>query len=145
MARYIDSALRENEVVIYRSGIHWASQMPLIISGALLLPIGIGIIFWGVAIHRYATTEIGLTNHRILAQWGLVAKSTIELNARKLSSVSVVQSKFQRHFKFGRIVISGSHDQHVPGIRDPHRFKYHFERTFGDSDAIPNKTTHNKS
>src|SRR5450759_2079326 len=105
MASYVDSTLLPNEVVIYRANaslwplfshlllgvllvavgmaliiVYWAtikdSTAELIV---LLLVIGIGLISLLLAFIRYKTTEFAVTDKRIIAKTGLIARKTVEM------------------------------------------------------------------
>lgn len=129
MGSYIVSALTKNEKVIYQGKISIWSLLPLIVLGFIFLGFfGIGLIFWVAAAIRYFTTELAITNKRVIAKFGLISRSTIEINIQKIESIQVRQGIIGRIFNFGSIVVSGAGNPQapVPGISSPLNFRRAF-------------------
>lgn len=129
MASYIEGALIKGEKVIYTGNISLWSLAPLIVFGLVTIWIfGLGLIFWVMAFIRYKTTELALTNKRIIAKFGFISRQTIELNISKVESIQVHQGILGRIFNFGTLVISGAGNPQapVPGINDPMSFRRAF-------------------
>ena len=128
MASYVDRALIEGESVAYTGHISLWSLAHLIVLGLLLLPIGVGLIFWLVAYIRYKTTELAVTNKRVIAKFGFISRHTVELNINKVESIQVIQSVAGRIFDFGSLIIAGTGTQQapIPGISDPMGFRKAF-------------------
>lgn len=142
MASYIDGALINGEQVTYIGHISLWSLAPLIILGFLLLPLfGIGIIFWLIAFVRYKTTELAITNKRVIAKFGFIRRKTIELNINKVESIQVDQGIPGRIFNYGSLVISGAGNPQapIPGISNPLNFRRMFMET-QDQAAQPKAT-----
>ena len=91
----------------------------------LLVVFGLGLIFWGYAYVKYKTTELAVTNRRVIAKFGFISRRTVELNITKVESVQVDQSALGRLFDFGTLVISGSggSQEPIPGISKPMAFR----------------------
>lgn len=90
---YVDRVLIKNEEVLYRATVSVWSLVPAIVLGVLLLPamgFGLLLLFW--AWIRYATTELAVTNKRVIAKTGLVQRKTIEMFLSKVESVQIDQS-----------------------------------------------------
>lgn len=132
MKRHIDETLSEGERVLYRARVSIWPFAPLILIGILLLPIGIGIAPLAFAIYRIRSTEVGFTNKRIVAKWGVVSRSMLELNVRKIDTIRVSQSKTGKFLKFGSLSIAGMSYQHapIPWIKNPEEFRQKFENEF---------------
>lgn len=129
MASYIEGALIQNEKIIYTGHISMWSQAPLLALGLLFIPaLGLGLVFWLVAYIRYKTTELAITNKRVIAKFGFVSRQTVELNITKIESIQVNQGVLGRVFDFGTLVISGAGNPQapIPGISDPMRFRRAF-------------------
>lgn len=97
--------------------------------GLLLLPLyGIGLILWASAAITYFTTELAITNKRVIAKFGLIRRDTIEMNISKVESIQVDQGILGRIFNFGSILVAGAGDPKapIPGISEPLKFR----RTF---------------
>lgn len=132
MASYIEGALIKDEKVAYTGNISLWSLAPLIILGLLLLPlVGLGLIFWLMAFIRYKTTELAVTNKRVIAKFGFISRKTIELNINKVESIQVDQGILGRIFNYGSLVISGAGNPQapIPGISDPMNFRRVFMET----------------
>ena len=129
MASYIQNTLIKDEKVIYEGKISIWSLIPLFVVGLILLPVfGLGLLFWIAAIIRYITTELAFTNKRVIAKFGFISRSTIELNLTKVESLQVNQGILGRIFNFGTLVISGAGNPQapIPGISDPMTFRRSF-------------------
>lgn len=132
MASYIEGALIQGEKVVYEGTISVWSLAPLIAVGVMLMPfVGIGLILWVMAFVRYKTTELAVTNKRVVAKFGFIRRNTIELNIHKVESIQVHQGILGRIFNFGSLVISGAGNPQapIPGISDPMVFRKVFMET----------------
>ena len=98
----------------------------------------LGVAFLAPAAIRYCRTEIAITNKRLIAKTGLIARSTIEINSEKVESLQVNQGIFGRMLNFGDIVVSGAGNPQAPirGISAPMEFRRQFFQQT-DSVALP--------
>lgn len=128
MASYIDEVLIPGEQIVYRARISKWSLAPLLFFGVVLLPIGIGLILLAWAWIRYATTELAITNKRVIAKTGLIQRRTVELFTSKVESVQVDQGVLGRLFNFGTVTLTGTGVQSAPfrSIADPLQFRKSF-------------------
>jgi len=128
MASYIDKVLIGGEQVLYRARISRWSLAPLLLLGILLLPIGVGLIFLIWAWARYASTELAITNKRVIAKTGLVERKTVEMFIAKVESIQVEQSVLGRLLDYGTLVISGTgiHSAPFTSTADPRTLRKHF-------------------
>lgn len=129
MSSYIDDVLINDERVMYRARISKWSLWPFLLFGALLLPLfGAGLLLWLWAWIVYATTELAITNKRVIAKTGLVQRRTIEMFLEKIESIQVDQSVLGRMFNFGSVVISGTgvHSAPFRNISDPLALRRNF-------------------
>ena len=129
MLRHIDSTLSEGERVIYRARLSIWPFTPWVLIGLALLPFGVGVVPLAFCFYRFKTTEVGFTNKRIVAKWGAISASVLELNVRKIDTIRVSQSIFGKLLNFGSISIAGMSYQNapIPWIRNPEQFKKRFE------------------
>lgn len=132
---YVKSNLMPNEHVIARGQIHWWAYAPGVLRlaiglglvGWMSLPdsrdlgdllrfavIALGALIaleGAISVLRtwiYAlTTELAITNKRVIVKWGFIRRSTIELVHSKVESINVVQSIVGRILGFGTIVVHG--------------------------------------
>jgi uncharacterized membrane protein YdbT with pleckstrin-like domain len=74
------------------------------------------------------TTELAITNKRIISKSGLVRRSIMELRLDKIESIKVDQSIVGRLLNFGSITIAGTGGDKTPieRIADPLQFQKHF-------------------
>lgn len=126
MASYVESTLINDEEIIYRAKISLWSLTPLFVIGTLLLAFYlIGLFFIAYAIIKYKTTELAITNKRIIAKFGWISRSTIELSMNKVESIQVQQGILGRIFNFGTLIISGAGNPQapIPNISNPMEFR----------------------
>ena len=128
MASYIEGALIENERVIHVGHVSLWSLTHLLIFGVLLLPVGVGLIFLIMAYVRYQSTELAITNRRVIAKFGFISRRTIELNLNKIEGIEVMQSIFGRMLNYGSLLMSGvgSLKEPIHGISKPLEFRRAF-------------------
>ena len=129
MASYVDGALIKDEKVVYVGNISIWSLAPLIALGLVLLAAwGLGLVFWLAAYIRYKTTELAVTNKRVIAKFGFISRRTVEINVGKVESIQVQQGILGRIFDYGSLVISGAGTPQapVPGISNPMGFRRAF-------------------
>ncbi|MCG2635283.1 MAG: PH domain-containing protein [Gammaproteobacteria bacterium] len=141
MGSYVESVVGSGETVEYQASVSIWSMVPLFLLGLVLLPLfGIGLIFWVIAVLRYLTTELAVTNKKIIAKFGFISRNTIELLLPKVESIQVNQGIVGRICNFGSIVVSGAGNPQapVPGIADPMAFRKRFME-------IQEKTTNSAS
>jgi uncharacterized membrane protein YdbT with pleckstrin-like domain len=127
---YVDSILEPNERVVFRTTLSWTLYAPalLLALGALaLLILGVGFPHFGVAglllaallavaafvsflraWFRRWTTEIAVTDRRIILKRGFVRRHTVEMNMQKVESVDVDQTQLGRIFNYGSVTIRGT-------------------------------------
>jgi uncharacterized membrane protein YdbT with pleckstrin-like domain len=125
---YIDDSLIEGERIVHRAHISWWSQAWMIFLGILTLVIVIGIVLLVIAWIRIRSTEIAITNKRIIAKFGFVRRQTVEINLDKVEALRVDQGVWGRFLNFGTILISGvgSTIDPIPNIADPLVFRRRF-------------------
>src|SRR5258708_2607056 len=126
---YLDQVLQPGEKVLYRTTVSWTLFIPGILllivaivvfvvaqqslnsawSNILFLVIGLPALFLlARAWFTRWTTEIAVTNSRIILKRGFIRRHTIEMNMDKVESVDVNQSLVGRLFNYGDITIRGT-------------------------------------
>jgi uncharacterized membrane protein YdbT with pleckstrin-like domain len=128
--RYIDRVLQEGERVRHVATISWVSYLPGLLMWALagvllgVLPDSpaaralvlivaavifiIGTVFVVRAWWQRLTTEIAVTDRRIIFKRGFVRRYTVEMHMDKVESVDVDQSIWGRLFNYGDVIIHGT-------------------------------------
>lgn len=127
---YVDKILEPGEQVRYIGRLHWLIYLPTICFGlgaGLLLALSAvnpnyGHYIFGVGIVvlllspvvfipewlRRLTTEIAVTDRRVVLKSGIIRRHSIEMNMDKIESVDVDQSVLGRIFDFGTVIIRGT-------------------------------------
>ncbi len=129
---YIEQSLGKNEVIVAHARIAWAYAVAAVVSllagvaiAGLLLGSGLeqsvarvaaaiaGILglglFLGIMIPVW-TTEVGVTNQRLIVKRGVLGRDTEELELWSIEEVDLKQNPLDRVLGFGRLVISGTGD-----------------------------------
>src|SRR5687768_18417869 len=119
MASYVDSVLISGESVLHRGHVSLWPHTWKILLGIVLLPVGLGLVFLAWVWIVYKTTEIAITNKRIIAKFGFISRSTIEINLPKVESVQVDQGVMGRMLDYGTIIVAGAGTPNlsIPGAR----------------------------
>jgi len=139
MSSYVESVIGSGEQVEYEAKVSVWALLPLALLGVILLPLyGLGMIFWLIAILKYITTELTVTNKKIIAKTGFIKRDAIEMLLSKVESIQVNQSILGRMLNYGSVVVAGSDNPQtpVPGIASPIDFRNKFmeiqERTLNN-------------
>ena len=77
-----------------------------------------------------ATTEIGVTDARLVYKRGLIARAVGEINIDRIEGVNVLQGVLGRVLGYGRVMVRGMGVGEVvlPPIAQPIRFKKAIEK-----------------
>jgi uncharacterized membrane protein YdbT with pleckstrin-like domain len=150
--RYVTRVLQPNEAVVYATKLHWFVYLRAILSAIicvilaaaawftaddynLSLALGIAAVIFALlalssgfrAFIRRATTELAVTDQRVIYKSGLLARHTLEMNREKVESVTVDQTMLGRIFGYGTIIVrgTGSTLEPIRNISDPLTFRSH--------------------
>jgi uncharacterized membrane protein YdbT with pleckstrin-like domain len=149
MSRYISSNLLDGEAVCYTarlslwalSGhallacmlagckvgilVDWLFDLQAPLPGMSLGTLTLVALVAAAAYLKYQTTELVVTNRRVIARFGISRRTTVEILLAKVESVQVVQSILARMLNYGSIVVAGGgmHSAPVPNIARPARFR----------------------
>jgi uncharacterized membrane protein YdbT with pleckstrin-like domain len=125
---YIDDSLVEGEKVIHRARISWWSQFGLVLLGIVTSVVVIGFFFLIAAWIKVRSTEIAITNRRVIAKFGFIKRHTVEINLEKVEALRVEQGVLGRVLNYGDIFISGAGTSVAPirHIADPLVFRRKF-------------------
>jgi len=132
MAGYIQRVLSHEEQISYEARISLWSLLPQILIGIVLLPfLGLGLIFLAAAFIKYISTELAITNKRVIAKFGFIRRRTIEINLRKVESIQVDQGIMGRICGYGSLLVSGAGNPQapIPDISNPLGFRQAFVET----------------
>jgi len=125
---YIDDSLIEGEVVLHRARVSWWSQAGMLVLGALLLVVVVGLFLLLAAWIKVHSTELAITNRRVIAKFGFIKRDTVEINLEKVEALRVEQGFWGRMLNFGTILMSGTGGsiEPIPDIADPLVFRRKF-------------------
>src|SRR5436853_6526321 len=148
---YVQRVLQPGETVVHQSRLHPLIFLPAsiwipialalltastqtsddrtnvaLIAAAVLFGV-LAIASWARAAIRRATTELAVTDRRVIYKSGLFSRHTLEMNRSKVESVDVDQSILGRIFSFGTIIVRGTGGSLEPIrlISDPLTFRSH--------------------
>ena len=148
--RYVRRVLQPGETVVYDTKLHWVIYIRAILlfvvcvilvaaavstsdNQNLSLALEIAAAIFALlalssalrAFVRRTTTELAVTDHRVIYKTGLLARHTIEMNRDKVESVDVDQTLLGRIFGYGTIIVRGTGGSLEPirTIGDPLTFR----------------------
>jgi uncharacterized membrane protein YdbT with pleckstrin-like domain len=135
---YIDESLIAGETLIHRARVSWWSQFGMVLLGVVTLVVVVGLVFLGIAWIRVRSTEIAITNRRIIVKTGFVTRHTVEINLEKVEALKVEQGVWGRFLNFGSIYISGAGTSVAPihDVADPLVFRRKFMEATNQSMAM---------
>lgn len=144
---YVEKTLQPGETLVYQTTLHWI----IFLSPVLALAAGIAVYFYagqittfteivssaGLALVilgvimavsvwiKYISTEMAITNRRVIAKVGFIWRRTIEMERQKVESVSVDQSILGRILGYGTVVVRGTGSTLEPmsNIDEPMEFR----------------------
>lgn len=135
MTSYIEQSLgRDEEIVATAKITGWVYFVPVlfaVFTMGLLFPILI------LPYLQRATTDLGVTNKRVIAKWGLISRRTVEQRIQKIESIRVNQGVVGRLFDYGTIMIhgTGGATTPIPKVSGPFAFKRAVESVIDDYEA----------
>src|SRR5215469_14989816 len=128
--RYVERVLQEGERVLYVAHISRILYVPAFlmwaVAGALIffvnpppgirvfvvlaavLIFGVGVLSFLRAWFQRVTTEIAVTDRRVIYKRGLIRRHTVEMHMDKVESVDVDQSIWGRLLNFGDVYVHGT-------------------------------------
>jgi uncharacterized membrane protein YdbT with pleckstrin-like domain len=140
---YIEKTLGKNEKLLYRAGFHWFKRITGYAGIAIaILAVTLAFYFFldkfivrylmialALAVSYLAlrrlfpiwTTEIGVTDRRLVLKTGWLSRSTKELQLKFIEKVTLEQSLMGRLFDYGTVKVVGPGDDDVdlPEIAQP--------------------------
>ena len=147
--KYVDKVLQEGEQVRYVARLHWIVYVPGLLlwllaavvyfvfpdSGVLgtiariaaLLLFAAGLIVIARAWFVAWTSEIAVTDRRVITKTGFIRRTTTEMHIDKVESVDVEQSVLGRIFGYGDVVVrgTGSGLEPIPMVAAPMELRNH--------------------
>lgn len=119
-------------------------DVPLIVKLGLF---GVGALLWSWVYVALETTELTITDRRIIIKHGLIRRATDELYLNRIEGIEVKQTLIGRVCDFGTLQIRGVGTEVAPvnDIAGPIEFRNRFfkaadKATVGDSGGMPSPT-----
>ena len=103
---YVDNNLLPGERVVYRASLHWAIWIPAVLATILSAGMLFPVLLYPLV--RQRTTEIAVTNKRLIAKVGWFSVSTVELNLAKVETLSIDQGPIGSWLGYGRVIVVGT-------------------------------------
>ena len=148
--RYVRKVLQPGETIVYSTKLHWIIygwaifliiiciitavsawytadnqnlSLALVIAAIILGLLALSTAF-GKFIKRW-TTELAVTDQRVIYKTGLLARHTLEMNRARVESVTVDQTVLARMFGYGTVTVRGVGTAFEPirNISDPLTFR----------------------
>jgi uncharacterized membrane protein YdbT with pleckstrin-like domain len=149
--KYVEQVLQPGETVTYATSLHWLVYLRaillLILAGLTLvaaasvaepaatlalqiiaLLLGLLALISGLdALIRRSTTELAVTDRRVIYKTGIFQRHSLEMNRSKVETVGVNQSILGRILGYGTVVVRGTGGsfEPIPFIGDPLAFRSH--------------------
>jgi uncharacterized membrane protein YdbT with pleckstrin-like domain len=88
-----------------------------------VLLLAIGVFFWPIIARM--STELVITDRRLIVKYGLVSTHSVEIRFGKIETVRVSQGLIGRIFGYGDIIVTGTGSTFDPvrSIKNPMRFR----------------------
>ena len=114
---YVKSTLVTGEQIQYEGHFHWMDRLV----AWILFPVGVGIFL----IISMRTTEMAVTNRRLIYKRGWIARKTEELGLQRIGEVNLIQGILGRLLNYGKVQVRGlgGGDIALPKMGSPMRFK----------------------
>ena len=149
--KYVEQVLQPGETVIYATSLHWLVYMRAILLALLAvaclvaandlpdpsvrLVLAIAAVVIGLlailsalsALIRRATTELAVTDRRVIYKTGIFQRHSMEMNRSKVETVGVNQSILGRILGYGTVIVRGTGGsfEPIPFIGEPLSFRSH--------------------
>ena len=127
---YVDEILEPGEKVVFKTRLSWTLYGSAVVYALIALALtffsagaaGFGVAVFVVAVlaavaalvsflrawFRRWTTEIAVTDRRVVLKRGFIRRHTVEMYMQKVESVDVDQTQLGRFFNYGTVTIRGT-------------------------------------
>lgn len=126
---YITETLAKNETLLFYGKISKWSLFHIyfaaLLFGLTVICLPISALLLVYAYLKIRSTEMGITNKRVIRKSGVIMRDTDEIRLSKIESVSVKQGVLGRMFDYGDVVIigTGGNGAVMKGVDDPLAFR----------------------
>jgi uncharacterized membrane protein YdbT with pleckstrin-like domain len=119
--KYITQTLAKNEEIVYKGLISkWVfAWVYILVAATVFFVVPLLALVWVAIIIK--STEMAVTNKRVIVKTGWIMRDTTELKLSKVESVNVSQGLSGRLFNYGTVTVNGTGVQKVimKNIKDP--------------------------
>lgn len=125
MGSFIETTLAPGEIVKYEARVSVWSLWFLILLGVATIWFVFGFVFFLIAFLKWWSTELAITDKKVVAKYGLISRQTVEILLPRIESIQVQQGFIGRICNFGTVVMSGTGTAQAPivGISNPLMFR----------------------
>lgn len=129
MGTFVENSLISGEKIEKQAIVTWWSQFWYILFSLMFIATVFFFIFSLlcvlVAIINVITTELAVTNKKVIGKTGFIRRLSIDLPLNKLESINIHQSILGRIFGFGKVSIRGigGNAVTIPFIKNPMEFR----------------------
>jgi uncharacterized membrane protein YdbT with pleckstrin-like domain len=159
---YIEKYLVPGETVLYKTRLHWIVLIWQLVAGMLLGGIGLIFVVEGyevsakggsyaamivvgllllvgaavsvsVGLIRKNSTEVAVSNKRVLIKTGFISRKSIEVLLSKVESISVDESPLGRMLGYGSVIVRGTGGtfETFDRIAHPNEFRRQVQQQLG--------------
>jgi uncharacterized membrane protein YdbT with pleckstrin-like domain len=127
--KYIQQTLAADETILVAGKISKWSLFHIycaaVLFGVTIICLPISGLLLAYAYFKISSTEMGVTNKRVIRKSGVIMRDTDEIRLSKVESVSVKQGILGRIFGYGTVVIvgTGGNGAVMHGVADPLAFR----------------------
>ncbi|MCT7307924.1 PH domain-containing protein [Ralstonia wenshanensis] len=126
MASFVENSLIPGEKIEAQATITWLSQFwYFVFALVLVMTVIFPILFILLAIINVTSTELAVTNKKVIGKAGFIRRVSIDLPLEKLESVNIDQGIIGRILGYGRVSIRGvgGNNVSIPFIKMPMDFR----------------------
>lgn len=128
---YIEKNLSSGEKIVYRAKLTWLFWLNAVVWAVLLgWVFGLGLLVAAILIIRQVTTEIAVTDRRIVYKRGWLFQNSTDIQLHKIESMNILQGPFARMFNYGTLEVrgSGAGTIKIPSVDEPRTLRSEIER-----------------
>lgn len=153
---YVRRNLIAGETLIYTTGVHWSVLFWPVILVLILTGGGIACFVWGTfagkieigtlligfaliyllfAVMKRNSTEIAVTNRRVIIKTGMASRRSLEIMLQKVESIGISETFWGRCLGYGSVMIHGTGGTPEPfhKIAHPSEFRKHVQEQIDSS------------
>ena len=116
MGSFVNNSLISGEEVVEEAKVSWLSQLGELIVAAIFIVLGFGVPILFVvgalailmAIINIMTTELAVTNKKVIGKSGLIRRNALDMQLTKCESVIIDQGILGRILNYGTVVVRGT-------------------------------------